>query len=223
METNGAGSYVVTVTALGNGTTFLDGEESLVSLANIKYSNQEPIVVNVVPDQNGTVDNELTIELSNVFADADNDTITITANKGTVHGTMWSYTPIVGDAGTAFSVTLTANDGKGGTVQDTFMVTVAALSTPITDLRFESAGGGFERFPFIYWTRATGATSVTPMVSTDSGLTWTVADTAQMPPTATSASAQLWFPSAPTSSYRVKLVVVGGDKAGDSNIVTLTN
>lgn len=73
--------------------------------------------------------NEVTVDLSNVFTDADNDTLTITADKGIVTGTMWSYTPVAGDAGTTISVTLTADDGKGGMVQDTFTVTVKVESS----------------------------------------------------------------------------------------------
>lgn len=86
--------------------------------------NNAPSVANEVPDQNGTVGNAVTVNLSNVFADADNDPLTITADKGTVTGTTWSYTPVPGDAGTTITVTVTANDGKGGTAQDTFTVLV---------------------------------------------------------------------------------------------------
>lgn len=119
------------------------------------------------------------------------------------------------------SVTLTANDGKGGTVQNTFTVTVAPLET-IQDLRFTSSGPGFEAYPRFNWTAAKGATSITIMLSTDGGATWNpatiVSGGGSIAPTAT--FAQLGLSSKPTPSYQVKLVVVGGRNAGDSNIVT---
>lgn len=117
------------------------------------------------------------------------------------------------------SVTLTANDGKGGTVQNTFAVTVAPV--PISDLRFQSAGVGFEAYPIFSWTAVKGATSITCMLSIDGGVTWNAAPLVDVGFISTVATTvQLQLTNKPTSSYQVKLVVVGGSNAGESNIIT---
>ncbi|MER2171208.1 MAG: hypothetical protein ABS938_11295 [Psychrobacillus psychrodurans] len=54
----------------------------------------------------------------------------LTTNKGTISGGNWSYTPVLEDAGMKLTITLTADDGKGGTVTDTFDISFVEKDNP---------------------------------------------------------------------------------------------
>ncbi|MFC0213648.1 Ig-like domain-containing protein [Paenibacillus chartarius] len=95
-----------------------------------------PVLVNVPPevvvrigDRMGTIGNpDVTVDLSNVFRDLDGDSLTYeaasqddTSAKVTVDGNVLKITPQA--AGTPV-ITVTAKDGKGGAVTETFAFTV---------------------------------------------------------------------------------------------------
>ena len=106
--------------------------------------NRAPTVSAAITD--ATIVNESEtkeVSLSGVFSDADNDALTITAassdeTKATVSvaSDYSSLTVTAKSRGTA-AITVMANDGKGGTVEDAFTVTVKAapvVSSAISDI-----------------------------------------------------------------------------------------
>ena len=99
--------------------------------------NSIPTVANAIPNQTATVGTAFSYAFpENTFNDADSgDTLTYTATKGdgtalpswltfTALTRTFSGTPAAGDAGKV-SIKVTAEDTNGGTVSDTFDITVA--------------------------------------------------------------------------------------------------
>ena len=102
-------------------------------------TNTAPTVVNAISDQTATVGTALNYAFpANTFNDADNDPLTYTATKSDntplpswlsfAAGTRtFSGTPQAADVGTV-SVKVTASDGNGGSVSDTFDIVVSATA-----------------------------------------------------------------------------------------------
>ena len=103
-----------------------------------------PTVATAIPDQSATAGTAFSYVFpANTFSDADTgDTLSYTATKtdGTALPTWLAFaastrtfsgTPQAADAGTV-SVKVIASDGNGGSVSDTFDITVAADTTPPT-------------------------------------------------------------------------------------------
>ncbi|MCV9950330.1 S-layer homology domain-containing protein [Paenibacillus sp. BT-177] len=123
-----AGTTTITVTADdGNGGT-VDTNFTL-TVTPLPAVNHAPVVqstINDISTEAGAMDT--TIGLASTFADEDLDLLTYSAGSSdpgvatvTVTGDQLSITPLaVGSA----TVTVTADDGKGGTVQTIFQVTV---------------------------------------------------------------------------------------------------
>jgi hypothetical protein len=92
-------------------------------------SNHAPTVANPIADQTATAGSgNVTVDATNTFTDADGDALTLSAtssNTGittvSVSGKILTISPVA--AGTA-TITVTANDGKGGTASDVFTVAV---------------------------------------------------------------------------------------------------
>ena len=107
--------------------------------------NQAPTVSAAISD--ATIVNESgthQVSLAGVFSDADSDSLTITAVSSgeaiataTVASDYSSLTVTAKSRGTA-TVTVTANDGRGGTVEDTFTVTVKAAPTVASAISYIS-------------------------------------------------------------------------------------
>ena len=92
----------------------------------VENANPAPTVANAIADQTATEDTAFSLDISGVFADADGDTLTYSvagASWLTLTGTTLSGTPAQSDTGT-HSITITADDGNGGTVTETFTLTV---------------------------------------------------------------------------------------------------
>jgi|GEM_PF-820453 len=134
------GTATITVSADdGDGATALDSFTVEVDLANAKATlaaaNAAPTVASAIGDLNGlTPGATRTVSLAGVFQDADGDELTITAKSSaaavatvsvTSGGASLTVTAVA--EGTA-TITVTADDGKGGTVSDSFTVTVAAAN-----------------------------------------------------------------------------------------------
>jgi VCBS repeat-containing protein len=119
----------------GAGATATDTFDLVVT-----NTNDAPTVANPIPDQNATEDAAFSFQFaSNTFADVDaGATLTyfvqlagggalptwLTFNSTT---RTFSGTPANGDVGT-ISIDVVANDGNGGTVTDTFNITVANVN-----------------------------------------------------------------------------------------------
>ena len=112
--------------------------------AAVVVPNNPPTVATAIPDQSATAGTAFSYAFpANTFSDADTgDTLSYTATKadGTALPTWLAFTagtrtfsgtPQAADAGTV-SVKVTASDGNGGSVSDTFDITVAADTTPPT-------------------------------------------------------------------------------------------
>ena len=103
-------------------------------------TNTAPTVANTIQDQTATVGTALSYAFpANTFADTDaGDTLTYTATKSddsalpswlsfAASTRMFSGTPTAADVGTV-SVKVTASDGNGGSVSDTFDIVVSAAA-----------------------------------------------------------------------------------------------
>ena len=117
-------------------------------------TNNPPTVATAIPDQSATAGTAFSYVFpANTFSDADTgDTLSYTATKtdDTALPTWLSFdagtrtfagTPQAADAGTV-AVKVTASDGNGGSVSDTFDITVAADTTPPTLTSATVIGGG---------------------------------------------------------------------------------
>jgi uncharacterized protein YjdB len=138
-----AGTATVTVTADdGNGGTV--DETFVVTIAG----NEAPTVASSISDVASLrADDTREVSLSGVFTDAENDSLTITAKSSdTAVATVSlatdqsSLTVTAKKVGTA-TITVTADDGKGGTVDDTFTVTVKANAAPTVASSIADVGG----------------------------------------------------------------------------------
>ncbi|MBU9707727.1 S-layer homology domain-containing protein [Paenibacillus sp. AK121] len=135
----------LTLTPVSAGTTKItvtanDGKGGTInSQFNVTITPVIPEAVNHAPTVNtsisnvttGAADGIKTVSLAGVFADEDSDVLTYTAtstNAGVatvaVNGSDLKITPV--NAGTAM-ITVTANDGNGGTVDTNFTLTVTPL------------------------------------------------------------------------------------------------
>ena len=147
----GNGSATITVTAQdtdGNGAT--DTFEVAVGAQQQQRQNRAPTIsaaiANVtIPYEGGT----RTISLSGVFSDADNDSLNVTATSsdatkaGVSVASDHTSLTLSGKARGTATITVTADDGNGGTVSDAFTITVKAaptVSSAISDASGLDAG-----------------------------------------------------------------------------------
>ncbi len=116
---------------LNDTITFLasDGSSRIVTIT-INGAEDAPTVANPIVDQTATEDNAFSfIFAANTFNDVDGDTLTYTSNAAgwllfDAATRTFSGTPLNGDVGTT-TVTVTANDGNGGTISDTFDIVIS--------------------------------------------------------------------------------------------------
>ena len=124
IEVRGTGTTIITVTADdGNGGTVSDD-------FRLTVTNQAPTVANGIADviQTETY-NSFIVDLSSVFTDGNGDALTFTAESidpglatVAVSGTTLLVSEVSGTGTTI--ITVTADDGNGGTVSDDFVLTV---------------------------------------------------------------------------------------------------
>ena len=130
-------TITVTVSYTDGGGT----AESLDSAATgtVANVNDAPTVANAISNQSATAGSAFTFQFAaDAFEDVDGDTLTYTAVESgetdlpdwlTFTASTRTFSGRPAAAGTV-SVEVTANDGNGGTVSDTFDITVAAPATP---------------------------------------------------------------------------------------------
>ena len=133
-----------TVTGLTNGTVYTLRIRALAGTTNgvasdeataTPRANSVPTVTNMIPNQTAMVGAAFNYQFpENTFSDADSDRLSYTATRGddsvlpswlafAKSTRTFSGTPQAGDAGTIM-VKVTADDGKGGTISDSFDITV---------------------------------------------------------------------------------------------------
>ena len=102
-------------------------------------TNTPPSIQNPIADQSlSTNDAPRQISIANVFSDADGDNLTYevsTSNaaiSATLNGTVLTLSVNSSSAATTV-VNVTANDGRGGSVTDSLLVTVSVAPPPSTD------------------------------------------------------------------------------------------
>ena len=157
-------AYKVTVTATGdanyaNSPASAGFDASTVANRVPTVANRAPTVANAIPDQTAKVDKAFEYVFpANAFSDGDSDSLTYTATKSddsalptwltfTAAERKLAGTPQSGDTGT-LSVKVTASDGMGGSVSDTFDIVVSAAAVSDTAPAF--AGGA--SIPTQTWT-----------------------------------------------------------------------
>jgi hypothetical protein len=144
VDTAVLGTYTVTydvVDSSGNAATQVT---RTVNVVDTGVANNPPVLDTPIGDQTVAVGQAVNVNVSTAFSDPDSDTLTFTAaglpaslsisTAGVITGA-----PEAGDvSGSPFTVTVTANDGNGGSVDGTFTLTVQdglndppVLSTPI--------------------------------------------------------------------------------------------
>ncbi|MGN9168750.1 Ig-like domain-containing protein [Paenibacillus polymyxa] len=128
-----AGTVTITVTANdGNGGTVDTQFNVTITPVIPEAVNHAPMVDTSISNvTTGVADGIKTVSLAGVFADEDSDAVTFTAtstNVGVttvaVNGSDLKITPV--NAGTA-TITVTADDGNGGTVDTQFNVTITPV------------------------------------------------------------------------------------------------
>ena len=150
------GTATITVTAEdSDGNRVSDAfAVSVVPAPEPEQPNRAPTVASAIGD--ATIVNESgthQVSLSGVFADADSDSLTITAGSSdpfratvSVAADYSSLTVNAQSRGVA-TITVTAKDGNGGTVDDSFTVTVKAapvVAQPLADVSGLAAGSSQE-------------------------------------------------------------------------------
>jgi len=150
---NGDGSYSFTPTANWNGTvpsvtyTVSDGKggtDAAELNITVKPVNDEPEAQGTIADQAGKdADSRVSLDVSGHFSDVDGDKLTYTAtglpgglsidpNTGVISGTI-DHSASQGGTGGVYSVTVTATDGDGESVDQVFTWTVTNPSPVAND------------------------------------------------------------------------------------------
>ncbi len=134
------GNHGIAVTADdGNGGTVTD--EFFITVEEVP--NIAPTVTGAVADQTVDEDAEFSLNLGTVFSDANKDLLTYSVSGAdwlSISEGVLSGTPLQEHIGT-YTITLAADDGRGGTVSDEFVITVEntndapTVANPVPDQR----------------------------------------------------------------------------------------
>ncbi len=119
---------------------------------NTEVANRPPTAANPIPDREATTGTAFSYTFPpDTFSDPDGDTLTYRAVTPSwlrffADDRAFSGTPGADDAGTV-SVTVTADDGRGGSVSDTFNITVSAEQTSVSPPAVNSPPTVAEKIP----------------------------------------------------------------------------
>ena len=193
----------------------------------INDPNVAPTVMNMIPNQTATVGVMFSYAFpENTFTDANGDELTYTATKG--DGTAlpgwltfnrssrtFSGTPQAGDRGT-LSIKVTASDGNGESVFDTFDITVNAQPV-VTIVRGTS--------PVTEGTEATFTVTATPAPASnlDVNLSVTEAAGSNFVASDDDGMKMIMIPASGNATYTVATVNDDTDEPNGSVTVTVTN
>ena len=111
------------------------GSNSTPTTTVTTATNSAPAVASAVADQSASIGFDFNLDLAGTFSDADNDSLTITADfGGNARGLSLSGTVISGipDSTGSITVTCTATDPSGATASDTFTIEVSIDQTAIS-------------------------------------------------------------------------------------------
>ena len=208
---------VILTLAGGNGYTLGSTRVHTLTITDDDrpVANTAPTVANAIPDQAATAGTAFSYAFpAGTFTDADGDSLTYSATTPawlsfTPGARRFAGTPQAGDTGT-HPVTVTADDGNGGSVSDTFNITVSADTTPPL---------------LVSVTRQVPATSPTDA----DALTWRVTfseavegvDAADFTITGTPATTASITAVAPAGANARDVTASGGDLAGYNGTVIL--
>lgn len=181
----------VTVTPVGGGSaeirvTAKDGKGGTVTSTFTIRVNQPPQAGTLADQIVMLGEGDKTIDLSQVFSDVDGDTLTFTAvslqpnvANANVAGNQLTIHPLAG--GTA-TIQVTANDGKGGTVSDTFNVRINQVpqASDIADLVVTLEAGAKQIDMSSVFTDGDGDTLTLSAVSADTGVATAVVNGAEL-------------------------------------------
>ncbi len=206
-------TYAVTVTATGDANYSMS--EASDGFDVTTAANQVPTVGTAIPDQTAMVDTAFEYSFpAGTFSDADSDSLTYTAQQtdGTTDSVLPTWltftaserklagTPQSGDIGTLM-VKVTASDGMGGSVSDTFNIVVSvadtapafASSTTIADKTF-SVDAEITAFTLPEATGGNGTISyaLTPDLPTGLSVDTSTREVSGTPTAAASAATYTW-------------------------------
>ncbi|HQD54813.1 MAG TPA: Ig-like domain-containing protein, partial [Peptococcaceae bacterium] len=197
------GGGTVTVIATANDGSGVTGELELTIIVPVTGVSLDQTVISL------PVGETITLTATVIPADATNKNVSwSSSNEGIA--TVDAYGKVTAvNVGTAY-ITVTTEDGN-----KTATCEVTVVPVPITDFACSANNGSSVEFT---WTAAVGASSVEIQQSEDGGMTWETAYT--VPIAADAASAKVVGLTA-GENYQFKLVVMGGNNEGDSNIVNV--
>ncbi|MGV3558193.1 putative Ig domain-containing protein [Larkinella arboricola] len=135
--TPSVGSYTLTATPyVGTAATDTAGTPLTINFTVIDQVPRPPVVANAIPDQHAIADLNFNFAFdANAFSDPDDDELTYSASLGdntalpewltfTSATRSFNGTPPA-DGPESITVKVTANDGQGGTVSDSFVISIA--------------------------------------------------------------------------------------------------
>lgn len=139
------------ITVVARYVDVLGTSESKISAATAKVANvnDAPTVANPIADQTATEGVAFNFTLpTNVFTDLDKDKLVYTASSLSMPSWLkfasgkFTGTPTYTASENTYSIVVTANDGKGGTITDTFDLTVTNVSTITGTAKAEAITAG---------------------------------------------------------------------------------
>lgn len=163
---------MITVTNVAPSVDANDGEAHAVA----EDGDTAPAVATEIPDQSARADQSYSFTLSDdTFRDRDDDPLTLSvAASGSAALPTWlsfnaststfSGSPTSGDVG-GVDVTVTADDGNGGSTSGTFTLTVRDAVQPTDSAGIVAVGAGFGSAPGVQVFDATTGTEVRPFLA----------------------------------------------------------
>lgn len=143
-STTGAYSKTITYTATQGGLSKSADLTVTATVSTCSTTNHAPTVATAASDADGTEGDTLTA--SGDFDDADSDTLTLSADN--TEGTFtpgsngsWSWSLATTDDVAGGTITVTANDGHGGTTTDDFHYSAVNANPAISSATFASSSG----------------------------------------------------------------------------------